>query len=93
METNIYIIYNKLYIMSDCDMLFMFLDKIIYLYDVVYEKYLKEETIEKSIELGNLYTIYENEDEVEEKDEKYINVNYKLVDDFILVQIYDKFYT
>ena len=79
--------------MSDCDMLFMFLDKIIYLYDVVYEKYLKEETIEKSIELGNLYTIYENEDEVEEKDEKYINVNYKLVDDFILVQIYDKFYT
>ena len=78
--------------MSDCDVLFMFLDKIIYLYDVVYEKYLKEETIEKSIELGNLYTIYENEDEEDEKDEKYINVNYKLVDDFILVQIYDKFY-
>ena len=79
--------------MSDCDMLFMFLDKLIYLYDVVYEKYIKEETIEKSIELGNLYTIYEDEDEVEEKDEKYVNVNYKLVDDFILVQIYDKFYT
>ncbi len=79
--------------MGDCDMLFMFLDKLIYLYDVVYEKYLKEETIEKSIELGNLYTIYEDENEVEEKDEKYVNVNYKLVDDFILVQIYDKFYT
>lgn len=81
--------------MSECDVLFIFLDKLIYLYDVVYEKYLQEETIEKSIELGNLYTIYEEEEEEEKekKEKKFINVKYKLVDDFILVQIYDKLYT
>ena len=66
---------------DEYDVVFILLDKIIEVVEKIYN-WNKKEKKEKSIELGNLYTIKEEEEE----DENCFR------EEFILVQSYNKYY-
>lgn len=69
---------------NDFDVMFIFLDTLYYYFDKYlfhYEKSFNKIQKESGIELGNLYTIYEEEEDVSLS----INLWDNIVDDFLLV--------
>ncbi len=76
---------------SDFDGLDLIINKLFNFIEYLYEKIYDTDTKEfVNIELGNLYTIKEEDEEYD--DYEYINIWKKLVEEFILVWTYNKFY-
>ena len=65
------------------DALFLILDKFLNVIEYI-EKYFKEEKKEVNIELGNLYTIYE-EDEEDDKEDIIKIIGKVIKEEFILI--------
>ena len=76
---------------SDFEGLDLIINKLFNFIEYLYEKIYDTDTKEfVNIELGNLYTIKEEDEEYD--DYEYINIWKKLVEEFILVWTYNKFY-
>ena len=68
---------------NEMDALFLILDKFLNVIEYI-EKYFKEEKKEVNIELGNLYTIYE-EDEEDDKEDIIKIIGKVIKEEFILI--------